>query len=77
MSPRIGQTLVSPEGRQFKVLDLRGYDNGGQPVIRLQRLDRRAREQACIWRPEAEVESWASRVLAKLQADGVGERPKA
>lgn len=77
MSPRIGQTLVSPEGRRFRVLNMHGYDNASRPVIRLQRLDRRPREQARIWKTEAEVESWAGMVLASLQMACEEERSKA
>ena len=77
MSPRIGQTLVSPEGRRFTVLNTRGYDNAGHPVIRLKRLDRRPREQANVWRTEAEVEGWAGRLLASLQMACEEEQPQA
>lgn len=70
MSLRIGQSLVSPEGRRFRVLDTHGYDNASRPVIRLQRLDRRPREQANIWRTEAEVEGWAGAILGALGREG-------
>lgn len=76
MSPRIGQTLVSPEGRRFRVAAWGGFNSRSQSILRLQRLDRRPREQASVWRTEAEVEDWASRILEDLHAGGAQhERP--
>ncbi|WP_257311159.1 hypothetical protein [Geothrix fuzhouensis] len=66
MSLKVGTSLVSPEGRRFKVHAVGGCDNQGRPVISLQRLDRKPRELKVIYRPLAEVEAWVGAVLAQL-----------
>jgi hypothetical protein len=67
MAVRLGQRVISPDGRRFKVQALGGCDSQSRPVAGLQRLDRRDREQKVIWRPEAEVDGWAGAVLAALE----------
>lgn len=51
---RPGTVVISPEGRRFRIYT-QALGAGNRPVFRLDRLDRRPREQAHIWRPATEV----------------------
>lgn len=68
MSLKVGTSVISPEARRFKVHAVGGCDSQGRPVIVLQRLDRRAREQKTVYRPLSEVEGWMEAILASAQA---------
>lgn len=67
MSLRLGATVITPEGRRFKVKSTGGCDSQGRPVVGLLRLDRQPRELKVIYRPLAEVDGWAGAVLAELE----------
>lgn len=75
MSLKTGQALVSPEGRRFKVQSIGGCDNQSRPVVGLQRLDRRGREQKVIWRTAVEVDGWAGAVLGALREGNMSDEP--
>lgn len=49
--------VISPDGRQFKIL-AEGKGPKGEPVTQLERLDRRFREQGHVWRSSADVKTW-------------------
>ncbi len=55
---RPGTYVISPDGRRFQLLPGEGLDNQGRPVVALQRVDRKFREQKLTWRQASEVEKW-------------------
>jgi hypothetical protein len=66
MSLKTGTTLVSPDGRRFRVHAVGGCNSQGEATVSLHRMDRRPREQKTVYRSTKEVEGWMGQVAEKL-----------